>query len=362
MNRILLFAIAVPAVLQGCRPQPHEDQQETAPVGVVVTPVSRQAYRVPVRATGLLATKEQMKLSFKTGGIVKEVQAVEGRSYRKGDVLAVLDLSEVEASVSQARIGLKKAERDLGRARNLYRDSVATLEQYQNAQSAYELARSQVKIAEFNLQHSSIKAPADGKVQKVLVEASELIAPGHPAIVYASTEDDWIMRATLTDKDVVRISIGDSAQLRIDAFPGILFPGEVSELAPVADPVTGTYEAEIRIFTPDPQFRTGFFARTEIFPAEKEHALTVPLECLLDASDGQARVFVYEEGSVKMRRVVTGSFLEDRVVIREGLKEGEQVVTEGARYLRSGMKVRVTLSPLSVSGKRDVDTIQNQEP
>ena len=360
MNGMKIITIVfVLAAVHACRPQQKENKQETAPVRVVVAPVTRQAYRIPVRATGLLGTKEQMKLSFKTGGIVKKLQASEGHAYRKGDILAVLDLSEVEASVRQAHIGLEKAGRDLERARNLYRDSVATLEQFQNAQSAFELAKSQVQIAEFNLRHSSITAPADGKVQKVLVEASELIAPGHPAILYASTEDDWIMRATLTDKDVVRISIGDSASLQIDAFQGKSFMGEVSELASVADPVTGTYEAEIRVFTPDPRFRSGFFARAEIHPNDSDLALTVPLECLLDATDGQASVFLYTNGTVQLKRVRTGPFLDEKVVIREGLKEGEQVVSEGARYLQSGMKVEVIQSPLKGSDDPSAKATQN---
>ena len=128
--------------------------------------LEEQEYKIPVVTTGLLGTAREMKLSFKTGGIIKEIKVREGQSCTKGEVLASLDLSEISAQVNQARIASEKAYRDLNRARNLYRDSVVTLEQYQNARSAYELAKNQKDIADFNLRHSMIKAPSDGKIHE----------------------------------------------------------------------------------------------------------------------------------------------------------------------------------------------------
>lgn len=341
----VLFGIPVAMGLGSCQMKGDQQPKEQNPTPVEIIEVSEREYSIPVRTTGILATREQMKLSFMTGGIVKEVQAKEGLSYKRGDMLAVLDLSEVQATVDQARIGLEKAQRDLRRARNLYQDSVATLEQYQNARSAFEVARSSLQIAEFNLKHSSIGAPADGKVQKVMVEANELIAPGHPAILYASTEDDWILRASLTDKDIVRLSLGDTARLNIDAFPDRVFAGEVSELGTVADPVTGTYEVEVRLLQNNPLFRTGFFARAEIIPAMSGRSVMVPLECVVDANDRQAVVFVYSEGSVEKRNIKTGALVDRYLVVREGLSAGEKVVSRGAHYLKAGMQVTV-LNPM----------------
>lgn len=296
-------------------------------------------YKIPVRATGLLSTAEQMKLSFKTGGIIQKIVAREGVNVKKGEELARLDLSEISAQVEQAQIAYEKAERDLKRAENLYRDSVVTLEQYQDARSGYEMARSSKQIAEFNLQHSVIKAPADGKVQKVLVESSELIAPGYPAIMFASTESEWVVRASITDKDIVKLSIGDTALVSMDAFPDLKFRGEISELASFADPVSGTYEVEIILPGGHPQFRTGFIARAEILPAGTLRDVVVPLEALQDASDRNADVFVYRDGIARKRRIRIGKLLDDRVVVKEGLLPGEEVITDGAPYLTDGDEV-----------------------
>jgi multidrug efflux system membrane fusion protein len=338
------FAISL-LFLAGCGPSEQKKQVDSSPVRVRIQPVQSVEYKIPVRATGLLSTTTEMKLSFKTGGIIKQISAKEGRPVHRGDVLAVLDLSEVKAQVNQARIGLEKAERDLNRAQNLYRDSVATLEQYQNARSAFEMARSQKKIADFNLQHSQINAPSDGKIQKILVETNEVIGPGFPAILFASTENDWVVRAALTDKDVVKFTMGDSARIYMDAFPDAAFKAEVTELGTVADPVTGTYEVELLILRSHPQFRTGFISRVEIFPTQVIHSLVVPIEALMDASDQKAHVFVYQEGDqgqqgrAQKRNLKIGHILGSNVVVHEGIEEGELIITEGAKYLRADMEV-----------------------
>lgn len=345
-GQILLLAMALLLLDPGCAPSGDKKSSDTPPVSVRVHQVAEKEYKIPVRVTGLLGTTTEMKLSFKTGGIISLINVREGSSVEKGHVLAVLDLSEIRAQVNQAKIGLEKANRDMQRAGNLYRDSVATLEQYQNARSAYELAKAQKQIADFNLLHSSIKAPSDGRIQKILVEASELIGPGHPAILFASTEDDWVVRAALADKDIVRFSIGDSALIMMDAFPGASFRAEVTELGSIADPVTGTYETELLIPEAHPQFRTGFFCRAEILPNRLNRSLVLPVEAIQDASDNHAVVFLLEDGRAKKRQIRTGKILEDEVVVLDGLVEGDRVITDGARYLKDGDEVLQTGNPI----------------
>jgi len=344
MKTRTLFTVFGILALSACHPAGQKPLEDQEAIRVEGQPARTVAYRIPARSTGLLGTSKEMKLSFKTGGIVSQVHVREGSSVSRGKVLAELDLSEIRAQVNQAKIGLEKAGRDLERARNLYRDSVATLEQYQNARSAFDLARSKMQIADFNLEHSRITAPTNGKIQKILVETNEVIGPGHPAILFASTENDWVVRTPLTDKDIVRFSIGDSASVSMDAFPGEAFTAEVTELGTVADPVTGTYEAELLIASDRPQFRTGFIARVEIFPAGTVQSLVVPIESLLDANDHLARVFLFREGKAVARSVRTGRILGSSVVVQEGLEQGDTVITEGARYLRDGMEV-VLVSP-----------------
>lgn len=340
MRRKLATLILILLVLTACESGSKKaESSESPPLNVKVHPVELREYITPVKATGMLATSTEMKLSFKTGGIIRNLNIREGESVKRGDVLISLDLSEINAQVSQARIALEKAGRDLSRADNLYRDSVVTLEQLQNAESAFEIAKTNKQIADFNLEHSFIRAPSRGKIQKILVETNEIIAPGYPALLFASLENDWVVRASLTDKDIVKIAMGDSARIQMDAFPGNLFQAEVIELGSVADPLTATYEVELLILHAEREFRTGFISRAEIFPRNSKRSLVVPIESLLDANDNLAHVFLFGEGQAIKRRVRTGAILNDRVVVLEGLQEGELVITEGARYVSEDGRV-----------------------
>lgn len=334
---IILWAFII--LLSGCKSTTEKEITENKPLQVKLWKVEVREYKLPVRTAGMLSSTTEIKLGFKTGGIVRQVNAKEGASVKRGEVLAVLDLSEIDAQVNQARIGLEKAERDLNRARNLYRDSVATLEQYQNAGSAYELAQSQKRIADFNLLHSTIKAPANGRIQKILVETNEFIAPGYPAILFASSESDWVVRVALTDKDIVKFSLGDSARVEMDAFPDTRFPAVITELGAIADPVTASYEAELRILLKKPQFRSGYISRAYIYPTRSSSSAMLPLEALLEASDKSAFVYVYNNGELSRRRIRTGRIVDDLIMVIEGLEPGEQVVTEGAKYIREDSQV-----------------------
>jgi len=341
MKQILIYACGLLIVFSGCKQADQQESETNKAIRVGIQTAEFKEYKIPVRAAGLLSTATEMKLSFKTGGIVKRLHVREGSAVKRGEVLVELDLSEIRAQVNQAHIGFEKASRELTRAKNLYRDSVVTLEQCQNAESAWEFAKSQVQIAEFNLKHSRITAPSDGKIQKILVEASEVIGAGYPAILFASTEDDWVVRAALTDKDVVRLTLGNSAKVYMDAYPEIPFKAIVTELGTVADPVTATYEVELLIIKAMSGFRTGFISRAEIYPATVNRSLVLPIHSLIDATDNRAFIFVHQDGKVDKRRVRTGTILGEEVVVLEGLGEGEEVITDGAKYLRQGSEVEI---------------------
>lgn len=298
-------------------------------------------FQEPIGASGILATRTEVKLSFKTGGIIHSVNVNEGQTVEKGDVLSELDLSEINAQVNQAAIGYEKGRRDYRRALNLYRDSVATLETLQNAKSAFDISKTQKKIAEFNLKHSRIIAPSKGKILKIVAKKNEIIGPGYPAILFASTDNDWIVRVALADKDIVKFVTGDSASIQMDAFPDKVYPAVISELGSLADPLTGTYEVELLVKDANPNFRTGFIARANLFPSDSTKGWWLPIQSIQNLNNKHGHVFVVDSLSVKKREIKTGGIINDGILITEGIHENDQVVTEGADYLRDGSLINI---------------------
>ena len=347
MKEKLFISIFCIISLVSCIDKKGENPGREKITDVKIFPVRVREYTIPVRASGGLTTSKEMKLSFKTGGLISTIDVHEGERVKNGQMLASLDVSEIRAQQQQARIAYEKSRRDLARVTNLYRDSVATLEQLQDAQSALDISLSRQQVADYNLLHSYIKAPADGVVQKILMEEHEMVAPGYPVLLFASTGNNWIVRVALTDKDVVRLSLGDSASVTMDAFQGLTFSATVSELGAIADPLTGTYEAELLIENCNQEFRAGFIARSEIFPGEKQKGYWVPMEAVLDANDRFASVFVLDGITPVKRNVTIGAVLDNGIMITSGIKDEDVVITDGARYLGNNPRINIVNLPNS---------------
>lgn len=342
MNKTIIIISALILLISGCRQQAAERSKEGTAVKVKLAHAIPSDYTVPVRASGMLATRKEMKLSFKTGGLIDLINVHEGEYVQSGQLLARLDLSEISAQRQKARIAHEKALRDLERVENLYADSVATLEQYQDARSALNMAYAAKQIADFNYQHSFIKAPSNGQVQKILMEEHEMAAPGYPVLLFATTANEWVVRVALTDKDIVRVAVGDSAVISMDPYPDRLFRATISELGTMADPVTGTYEAELKLQNAAAGFRSGFISRATIYPPDSSQGYSVPVTAIRGAEGNRASLFVAENGRAVKRDIISGPVKDGNIIISSGIMENDMIITDGAAYLSHGTEISVT--------------------
>ena len=335
---ILLAAFALAGCGNGNADLPPPD----GPVPVRVAAVEMRATAPPVRGTGLLAPKDEITLAFKVGGIVERIAVDEGAVVRKGDRLAALDLREIDAGLARARAAAEKAERDLARARRLHADSVATLEQVQDAETAVEVADAALAAADFDRTYSVIEAPDDGIILRRSAEPGELVSAGSPILLLGSRARGSVVRVGLADRDAVRVRIGDPATVRFDLGPGHVVEGTVTEIAAAADPATGTFRVEIAVPAAG-RPASGLVADVEIRPGTEGPMPLIPVDALLEADGSRATVFVVSGSANRVeRRGITVAFLDgDHVAIAAGLDGTEQVVTDGAIRLDDGDRVTV---------------------
>jgi RND family efflux transporter MFP subunit len=298
----------------------------------------------PIESNGLIGAQDEMRLSFKTGGIVRRIAVQEGTVVRKGTLLAELELTEVQAQAEQALQMAQKAERDLERGERLYTDQVISLETLQNLRTQASIARAGRDAARFNLGYSRITAPRDGVVLRKLAEERELVPPGQPVVILGSADRGYVLRFALADRDIVRIKTGDSARVRLDAYPGIELKGRVSEVSSAADPRTGLFPAQVRLDSvTDIRLASGLVANVTIEPAQTESTpfTYVPVSAIVEGEGRTASVFVIDGTTARKRLVRVGFIKDENVALAEGLKPGERVVTEGSLYLVDGERIRV---------------------
>ncbi len=314
---------------------------------VRVATVETAAAADTLRAVGYVTPADEVRLAFKAGGIVRAIHVGQGERVRRGQLLATQADDEVAAAVAQARALADQADRDLERGSALLADEVATREQVEGLATARAVAAAGLRAAEFNARHARIEAPADGIVLQRLAEPDELVAAGQPVLVVGITSGGWIVRATLADRDVVRVQAGMTGEVTLDALPGRVFRVTVVEVAAAADPATGTYEMKLAIEAGDARLVQGLVAKVTLAGPRPEPVPVVPVTALLEADGSTATVFVVGTDGDSARRVPVrlGRLVGERVEVLGGLAPGDRVVTEGAAWLSDGAAVRVLDGP-----------------
>lgn len=342
-----IAALAAVLFLQSCggKDAPQKtlvSAGDTIPVKVVSLEKSENG--ATISASGQFTTDDETYLSFLTGGIVKQLLVKEGDRVRKGQLLATLDLTAINAMVKQAKLGVEKAKRDLDRATNLQKDGYATLEQLQNAQTAYDIAEQQLESARFNLKYSEIRAVADGFILKRFVNQGQLVATGSPVFQTNGAGDGkWYLKVGVSDKEWNAIREGDEALIESEVFGSRKVKAVVTRKAESSDPYTGTFAIDLTVMeTTKTPIASGMFGKAEIRPSVKSDAWTIPYAALLDGSAGEGFVFVTDDRkTVQKVAVQIAGISRNSVLVSGGLENHKHLIVAGSAYLNESSVISI---------------------
>ncbi|WP_293329828.1 efflux RND transporter periplasmic adaptor subunit [Parvibaculum sp.] len=332
--------------MSGCGEDPGESQEAAqAPIPVQVAEVRQAPDTDDVTVYGIVRSEREGVLSFKTSGLIKSIAVDEGDRVAKGDILAELDMREIDADARRAAAAATKAKRDAERLKPLFEKGFASRQAIQDAETAYAQALSERTRVEFNRTLSRITAPADGVVLARAAEPNEIVNPGQPILTVSQGGGGFIMKAGLADRDVARIRIGAAARVTLDAFPDREIAGTVRRIAAASEARTGTFEVEIALSETPEGTASGFIGKARITPERSGGAplLAVPASAILEGHGATANVYVVDEETmtVRQKRIGASSLSGDDVTVTHGLSEGDRVVSAGAPYLREGAKIRI---------------------
>lgn len=328
-------------------------RREPESVPVEVAAVEDQANSTPVVATGRYVARDEIPLAFKTGGVVARVLVEEGSRVQRGQLLAALDLREIDALVAKAQLAVDKALRDRDRVARLAADSVATRTQLQDAETGLAAARADLAQAQVNREYSVITAPEAGLIQQQLLAAGALASPGVPVLVLGGSRRGAVVRVGVADRDVVRVHLGDAASTTFSALPARTFTGRVTLVGRAADPRTGTYPVEITL-QDAAALPHGLVGEVRITGAASTRRTTpsrvsgtmggaVPMTALLEADGDSATVLTLtsaQDSTPVVQRVRVNGLSTDMALI-DGIAMGTLVISRGAAFVTPGARVRV---------------------
>ncbi len=351
LRRSPIFLVAL--LLVACGDDAPPAAQRATPVRATLSASGPAA--PPISTTGRVETNDEMRLSFMVGGVIRKLPVRLGERVRKGQRLAEIELTEVASQVAQARETAAKGRRDLERGERLYADQVISLEQLEALRTAAAVASAQLEAAQFNENYAVIVAPRDGTVLQRLAEERELVPAGQPVVVLGAEDRGFVVKAALSDREVVQLAAGDAAEVRADAFPGQVLTGRVSEIASGADAASGLFPVEVRLNPTPLRLVSGLVAKISIAPAAaRSGVLTyVPIAAVVEGDGRRASVFVVDGNNARRRQVEVAFIGPDSVALSEGLEPGVRIVTDGALFLEDGDSIEIRSEGGAVAGSDD---------
>ncbi|WP_428795964.1 efflux RND transporter periplasmic adaptor subunit [Vibrio kasasachensis] len=319
----------------------------------VIAPVVKPALTELVSATrgdslsfnGVVRAAERADLSFRVGGMLTQLLVNEGDRVREGQLLARLDSRDAQTALASAKLELKNTEVEYQRAKAIYEKSKAiSKSQLDEITTRYNLAKNRRDDAQRQLDYTEIKAPFDGIIGRRFVDNYVQIQANTPVFTLHDLDD---LEVVIYIPDSVMLSSvnGTKAKAEINAIPNHLFDLTLRTYATQADPISQTY-AVVLGFDDLQGYRVLPGMAVKVLPADSDDqqtSTTITLPIIAVVPDNQGKQYVWVVGAdnkVSKRYVDVGALSRDRVVIKDHLKVGEQVVIAGMSSLQEGMQIR----------------------
>ncbi len=350
--------------MTGCGPRREGGPTRAAPVKVYVAGPTSIASSLTL--TGGLGAKSDAVVYAKVTEKLTSVSVKPGDYVGKGQVLAAQYNGGLKAMVAQAEAGVRSArvqcetiDDDYERMKNLLERKAISRQQFDQTQSQYKMAHSQLDQAEAAVvqakeqyRNSLVKAPFGGKVGSVKFRVGETVTMGQPVIHIVDTRS---MRADLLvpESDIGLVRVGQRVSASFPSFPGKAFAGHVVFVDEVLDPRTHMLKIQVQMDNPDQVLKSGLFGRFSIVTQVHEDIVSVTESAVIsntvlktEASGKQRKVqlhyvYVVQNGRAQRRDVSLGLRSNGLVELTEGVDFGDTIVVSGQNVIKSGSEVRI---------------------
>lgn len=347
------LSLVLTALLAGCQPAEEPMAPEIRPVRFTTIETSTSSNVVTL--TGRVQAQTEINQSFRIDGRLIERTVEIGDNVKKGQLIARVDPENEESGVQAAQAQLLAAQARLiearsnqQRMRELIAENAVSKALFEQAEAMLSVAESQVKasesqlaLAKNRLSYTRLISNVNGVVTARGAEPGEVVSAGR-MIVQVAEENarDAVFDVPASVKD--NATRDSEISITLSSDPRITAIGRVREVAPRADPVTGTFNVRVQLIDPPVEMRLGTIVSGQMRTASMT-GIELPASALARSTDGQNAVWVIDPQShtVALRTVEVSAFGRDNIQIAKGVNTGEMVVTAGVQTLRPGQKVKL---------------------
>lgn len=350
VKRLLLVLLLLAVVLGGVfafklfqlKMMQAQFAQPLPPSPIAATHARQEQWQPRLPAAGSLVAVNGTEVTTEIGGIVKAIHFESGQPVKAGTVLIELEDSVDRAALEGARAERRLAEIKLNRAMDLIKRSAISKSEFDETQANADAAQARVAEKAAKLAQKTIRAPFDGLIGIRQVNLGQYLAPGSRIVSLQALNPIYADYA-LPERHLPQLSVGQSVELKVAAYPGRVFTGTVSALASAVESGSRSLSVRATLDNGEALLRPGMFAEVATLQAESQNVITVPQTAVSFNTYGNfVYVIIQGEGTgllVKRRQVTTGRVRAGQVEVTEGLSIGEQVVRAGLVKLRDGQAV-----------------------
>ena len=347
MKLKIVLLIALPVLVGGLvlykilddKPDAEMRRQNT-PTVKIGKPM-RQDITERIELTGDVVAIQQASIFSKVSGTLERVFVNIGSPVRRGQLLALIDTTELKQQLQQAEATFFNARLSYDRTQQLLQQNLVSKQDLDNAEAQLKISQANYDAAATRLSYARITAPFSGTITSRFMDPGAVVTTPTNATLFTLMDFDTVkIVVNILDKDIPLVKIGTRAVVTVDAFPGKEHLGTVVRLAEAEDPATRTMAAEIDIPNTDLLLKPGMFADVNLLVAQHKNQVTIPTQALLRDDNGYY-VFIVQNKMARRVDVKIGVEQNGMTEILEGLAGGEDVIVLGEELVKDGGQVIV---------------------
>ncbi len=338
MRAAIVVMIMLAGSVGGCGEKPESAAEP--PTAVSIVQVGTATGATGFEAAGTVALRKETVLAFTTPGRIAAIRVNEGDRVARGQLLAALDTTTVNASLAAAASEQVRADADYRRLAALHEKGWITRARFETAKATRDASRANVAAQRFSVDTARIYAPSSGIVLLRAAEPAQVVAAGTPVITLGEVASGYVLRVPVSDRDVAQIVRGQVVMVTLEGLGGVALPGAIIEVGGKGDRTTGSFTVEVALGN-DPRLRSGMIGRASFAAAGAQPTtVTVPPAALFAPRAGEAFVYVVGGDKIaRVRKIQVGEVADRGARVISGIAPGEWVAVSAIDRLRDGQRV-----------------------
>ena len=298
-----------------------------------------------VEIPGDVETDENITIYPEFSGVLLDVLVEEGDRVNKGQVLARIDDGGLSSQLAQLETQAALAKTTFERQKRLWEQNIGSEIQFLEAKANHEAVQNSVAQLRSQLEKTVVRAPFAGVIDETFSEQGEVVAPGQSRLFRLINLSNMYITAAIPESYLGSIKKGTEVMVEIAA-TGTEFKSEVQQVGNFINPNNRTFEIKVAVPDDKELVKPNLIATVKLNDYTSENALTIPEGVIQKNAAGENVVYVLvskkdSTGTAEKRILETGLIYNDHVEVLSGLEAGEQLITEGAKNIHDGEKVRL---------------------